>query len=218
MVLDEWSGKEVLVTDGDRSRVRRTIEDALRKLEDVVSAMVESSLLGERKLPVTIDDVCLGDVVDAVQKLTCSEVRIVRQFSPELMVRCDSKLLVSAISEVVDNAVKYGAEPITIAAGADSDHHLSWIRIHDSGRGISDSTQIHGFEPFFRDDPEMQSNGGGIGLGLYRARRLVEAMGGSIAFADSDAGCAVLIELPEPATTTSAAASHGEGVQSALNR
>lgn len=204
MVLDEWSGGKVSVTDDDRRRVRGTIEAALHRLDELVSKLFDASILGVQQTPVSLQRIVLSNIVEAATKRVCPKAEITWDFNPDLSIRCDPSLLVDALTEVLDNAIKYGDEPVVVAAEFSGDNELLHIRIANGGPVISQDVRLHGFEPFFRGDPNMQSSLGGIGLGLYRARRAVEAMGGSIAFDEPLDGCAVSIRLPVSSLATDA--------------
>jgi len=67
--------------------------------------------------------------------------------------------------------------------------------VQDSGEGISAADLPHVFEPFFRAD--RARTGPGAGLGLALAKRIVEALGGSIhAESRPEQGARFAVELP----------------------
>jgi len=96
-----------------------------------------------------------------------------------LAVRADVDGLEKAFGAVLDNADKYGRPPVTVTAHATGAARVR-IVVCDWGSGIDPAFHDAVFEPFHRADPEMRSEVGGAGMGLYNARRLVEAMDGTL--------------------------------------
>lgn len=103
------------------------------------------------------------------------------------------------LGNLVDNAFNYapGAGPIEVSGGLDGDALI--FRVSDRGSGIPAADRDGVFTPFYRPSvrPTGQRSGG---LGLSIARRLAEAQGGSLTYADRKGGGAVF-ELRLPAAT-----------------
>jgi signal transduction histidine kinase len=92
-----------------------------------------------------------------------------------LVARLDRELMATAVSEAVLNALQASGEGIvTIRAWVDASGLT--IEVRDVGCGMSARALKHAFDPFFSEKPA----GRGTGLGLTRARRLLELHGGSI--------------------------------------
>jgi two-component system, OmpR family, sensor histidine kinase KdpD len=102
---------------------------------------------------------------------------------------------------VLDNAVKYSPaeSPIeaTISAGADQ----LIVEVRDHGTGMDAETRAHAFDQFYRSGQARKLAPDGSGVGLYAARGLMTAMGGSIDVASVlGAGTAITIRLPAEAS------------------
>ncbi|OFZ22734.1 MAG: hypothetical protein A2X94_03545 [Bdellovibrionales bacterium GWB1_55_8] len=95
---------------------------------------------------------------------------------------------------LVSNAVKYGGgNAITIATRTDEDSAV--ISVQDHGIGISANDQINLFQRFAR--AASSRHFGGLGLGLYISRQIVEAHGGKIQISSSlGEGTTITVELP----------------------
>ncbi len=92
----------------------------------------------------------------------------------------DPELLVSCLTELVANAMEACPEgPVTIKAFPS--HGELTIMVVDQGKGMSDHARQHAFDPFFSE----RSAGRGRGLGLTRARRMAQAMGGEISLGNA---------------------------------
>jgi signal transduction histidine kinase/HD-like signal output (HDOD) protein len=109
--------------------------------------------------------------------------------APELLTaELDRAGVVKVIAELVSNALQASprsAVLVRLSASGPSAHAMGGtltlgdtlsIEVHDDGRGMSERTRRHAFDPFFSEQPA----GRGHGLGLPLARRIVQTLGGSI--------------------------------------
>lgn len=95
---------------------------------------------------------------------------------PSMVGDWDRLRLEQVFTNLVVNAIKYGrGKPITISGWRDEDHAYVVVRDHGIGVSAADTPRI--FEKFERAVPPDY---GGLGLGLYITRQLVEAHGGTI--------------------------------------
>jgi signal transduction histidine kinase len=117
--------------------------------------------------------------------------------APHLAV-ADPDRLEQVLWAVLDNAVKYSPPASPIAASVDASHpgELA-ITIADRGPGMDDQTRQRAFDQFYRSEHARRMAPDGSGVGLYAARGLMEAMGGSIQVAgELGAGTAVTLRIP----------------------
>ncbi len=105
----------------------------------------------------------------------------------------DAHLLARAITNVLENAVRYtpvdGAITVTCAAEGDQ-----WrFTVADSGAGIAAADLPHLFAPFYRGEASRNRDTGGAGLGLAIAQRIMLAHGGALIATNSAQGGALFI-------------------------
>jgi signal transduction histidine kinase len=107
----------------------------------------------------------------------------------------------TVVSNLVSNALKFGAgKPVDISVRRED--ALARLIVTDQGPGISPEDQARIFGKFERAVPAKHY--GGLGLGLWIARQIVEAHGGAIRVAsDAGAGSSFTLELPVAAPVTS---------------
>ncbi len=106
-----------------------------------------------------------------------------------------SPRLTRVLQNLLSNAIRHTPPDGTVrVTAANTDGRLA-LAVEDTGKGISADDLPRVFEPFFRADPAR--SGPGAGLGLALAKRIVEALGGSI-HAESllEAGSRFAVELP----------------------
>jgi len=103
----------------------------------------------------------------------------------------DRRLLQRALTNVLENAVRYTPEggAISVAWGGEGEQ---WrFTITDGGPGIASDDLPHLFAPFYRGEASRNRSTGGVGLGLAIAQRILRAHGGILTAANSPHGGAV---------------------------
>ena len=125
-----------------------------------------------------------------------------------VLVNADRLVLREAITNVVDNAIKYSppASAVTIRVYADASQAV--LTVADEGQGIAAEHRERIFDRFFRLDEARSRDNGGTGLGLAIARWAVEVNGGHITVEGGAAGGSIFrIAFP---TGPAAATPHSE--------
>lgn len=112
-------------------------------------------------------------------------------------VSIDPEQLYRVLSNLRDNALRYaGAEALVLSLAVERRGEWECVRFSDNGRGVSEEALPRLFEQFWREDQARSAkHGEGAGLGLYIAKYIVEAHGGTIQ-AENDGGLAFTILLP----------------------
>ena len=86
----------------------------------------------------------------------------------------------SAISNLVENAIKYNRDSGMVRVTLDADHKYFYIKVADTGIGIPEDALEHIFERFFRVDKARSREVGGTGLGLAIAKNVIQMHHGII--------------------------------------
>ena len=85
----------------------------------------------------------------------------------------DEIKLSQAISNFIENGIKYNKEGGYVKTSLDSDHEFFYVRVEDNGAGIPEEAVGHIFERFYRVEKDRSRVTGGTGLGLAIARQII---------------------------------------------
>jgi heavy metal sensor kinase len=106
----------------------------------------------------------------------------------------DPVLLRQALTNLVDNAIKYGPPHSTVSVSVAERADQTTIEVTDEGPGVPPAHRGHVFERFYRVDPARRQ--GGVGLGLAIARAAAEAHGGTLGLSAEGKGSTFRLSLP----------------------
>lgn len=116
----------------------------------------------------------------------------------------DQEYLNIALSQILDNAIKFSPDGGTIDIEAWADNHLLYVEVKDQGVGIAPQHLDRIFDQFYQTDSSPTRQFGGAGLGLALVKAVVEAHGGQVG-AESEGpgrGSCFTLTLPiDPAGT-----------------
>ncbi|MDR1214178.1 MAG: HAMP domain-containing histidine kinase [Propionibacteriaceae bacterium] len=112
---------------------------------------------------------------------------------PDCLVRVDPLRWAQAVGNVVANAYKYGAAPLTVTARIVGSDALE-VALADAGPGVGPDELALVTRKFYRG--AAGAGKPGAGLGLYLARHLMERMGGQLACGDAAPGFKVTLRAP----------------------
>jgi len=106
-------------------------------------------------------------------------VRIETQ-CPDLIIRADAGRFEQVLSNLVDNAFKYGSSGGRIVVGAVAAGDFAEVFVQDFGPGLAPETCERVFERFYRVDQARSRDAGGTGLGLSIVKHIVQVHGGRV--------------------------------------
>lgn len=182
-----------LMAEPDAPAPEQLIEQCEGDIEEL-DALIEDLLLAAR-----LQDSELPRRFDAVdlQQLLGEEAERVgaRCEAAPVTMQGNARLLRSLMRNLLQNARRYGADPIEAQLA-----HVGGtvqLRIEDRGPGIAAEDAERIFEPFYRPQGHAETRDGGVGLGLSLVRQVAEHHGGSVRYAPRpEGGSRFLVELP----------------------
>lgn len=106
----------------------------------------------------------------------------------EVTADVDEMKLSLALSNLVENAIKYNVDGGWVRVTLDADHKFFYVKVADSGIGIPEEFQEHVFERFYRVDKARSRETGGTGLGLSITKKIVLMHQGAIKLQSKEGG------------------------------
>lgn len=184
----------------------REVSATLNRTLDRLERLAEDLLLlarGEKELPkepVNLE-VLLTEVVQELKPLAQSnQVTLDLKIAKEVIILADAQLLVRAISNLIENGIRYNRPGGSVTTNVRLQENGVAIQIQDTGIGVSANELPHIFERFYRVDRSRARNRGGSGLGLAITVHIVKLQGGRIQVESTPGvGSTFTIWLPLPA-------------------
>ena len=179
-------------------RCQREIDRLDKMIEDVLAlSRLENTLqtadFQQVNLTALIRNIINDEQFMADEKL----IKIHTNSTEEISMLADQVLLASAISNILNNAIKYSPEQSTIDVSLSSDQNEVTLVISDSGNGVPEQALIHLFTPFYRVNLARDRNTGGTGLGLAIAKQAIAVHQGNISAKNNPVkGLSVTIKIP----------------------
>ena len=102
-----------------------------------------------------------------------------------LLAKCDARLIVQVIINLVDNAIKYTPVCSHIALTSKSENGMAVVSVSDNGAGISDEEKEKVFQMFYTGSTSVADSRRSLGLGLSLCKSIVDAHGGEITVSDN---------------------------------
>lgn len=109
-----------------------------------------------------------------------NQIEVVLETFRPITAEIDEVKLTLAISNLVENAIKYNKKGGWVHVSLNADHKYFYIKVTDSGIGIPEEDQMHIFERFYRVDKSHSREIGGTGLGLAITRNAIIMHRGSV--------------------------------------
>ena len=121
---------------------------------------------------------------------------VLESFRP-IIAEVDEMKITSAITNLVENAIKYNVMDGWVRVTLNADHKYFYVKVADSGIGIPEESQKMIFERFYRVDKTRARETGGTGLGLAITRNIILLHNGLIkVYSKEDEGTTFTVRIP----------------------
>ncbi len=181
------------------------MERESRRLATLVQEIIDLSRLQVADAlhppePVAMDEV-VAEAVDRCRLAAQSkQIEVVRGGDGGAVVFGDRGLLVTAVRNLVDNAISYSPERTRVGVGVRREDGLVEVAVTDQGIGIDAAEQERIFERFYRIDPARSRATGGTGLGLSIVKHVAANHGGEVTlWSRLGQGSTFTLRLPDSA-------------------
>jgi signal transduction histidine kinase len=160
------------------------LED-VERLQDLVEKVLEATRFGDGWNEIHREDTDLSqlveDSVDVFRRRALAANAVLRaDISPGIHAEVDAEAFAIVISNLLENAVKYGDDPAAVEIDLSMDGSRAVLEVGDNGSGISEEDMKLIFGRFYRGGDEMTRTARGTGLGLYLVQQIVEAHRGKV--------------------------------------
>ena len=124
-------------------------------------------------------------------------IELIYESFRNVIAEVDEVKLSLAISNLIENAIKYNVEGGWVKLSLNADHKYFYLRVADSGIGIPQEEQEHVFDRFYRVDKTRARETGGSGLGLAIVKNIILMHKGTIKlFSRVDEGSLFTVKIP----------------------
>ncbi|QDW31296.1 two-component sensor histidine kinase [Arthrobacter sp. KBS0702] len=168
-------------------------------VQDIIElSRLQGANVAQQAHPVDINTV-VAEAVDRSQLPAESKnIEIVVGGRTNAMVYGDQDLLVTALRNLIDNAIRYSPENTRVGVGVRARDGLVAVSVTDQGEGLSAEDQERVFERFYRVDSARSRHTGGTGLGLSIVKHVMANHGGEVTlWSQPGQGSTFTIRLPE---------------------
>jgi signal transduction histidine kinase len=140
----------------------------------------------------------LRDIIKRLKPLADNKnIDLSFEAAKEVNVDADEVKLSLAISNLVENGIKYTPMDGKVKVSVDADHQNCYITVQDTGIGISEQEQSKIFDRFYRVDKTRDRETGGTGLGLAITHSTVMLHNGTVQIISGEGeGATFIVSLP----------------------
>ncbi len=176
------------------------LKNSLQRLKELIDTVLVTEELEAGLLQVRPKETNLGAVVEESTRAATAAAKdkglhLQLEYDATVPLNVDPTLTISALSNLVDNAVKY-TDSGSIGVQIENKQKEIVVHVRDTCDGISDEELKTIFEPFRRGHSHTTKPGSGLGLSI--AKRAVEAQGGQLhAESSTEEGCHFWFTLPK---------------------
>jgi signal transduction histidine kinase len=158
-----------------------TIGEETEQMAVLVDELLDVSRIRTGRLALTLQPCDLVALIrTAIARVAPQRAGAIRLHAPEqLVVDGDSSRLLQVLTNLIDNAAKYSDAHAAIDVTALGDGGWATVAVRDRGIGIPQEALERVFERFYRAE-NAAAQAGGLGLGLYICREIVERHGGML--------------------------------------
>lgn len=178
------------------------ISDEIDRESKIIDDLLSLVKMDKSEAELNIAQVNINSLVEQILKrlrpiANKRKVELILESIREVTADVDEMKLSLAITNLVENAIKYNMEEGWVRVTLDADHKFFYIKVADSGIGIPEEVQDRIFERFFRVDKARSRETGGSGLGLAITRNVILMHRGAIKLTSHEGeGSTFTIRIP----------------------
>ena len=171
-------------------------------MTEIINDLLTLVKLDQKEIPLNFKETDLNQMMEGIikrlQPLADNKgVSLQWEAAKEVRADADEMKLSLAISNLVDNAIKYTPAEGIVRVALDADHQNVFFSVADTGIGIPENEVGRIFERFYRVDKTRDRETGGTGLGLSITHSTIMMHKGSIKVnSKEEEGTTILVRIP----------------------
>ena len=180
-----------LTMQGDQVPVelyREFMEDIAAEIDrenKIINDLLSLVKMDKKNADLNIQSININDLLELILKrlrpiAAKSDIELVFESFRPVVAEVDEVKLTLALSNLIENAIKYNVESGWVHVSLNADHKFFYVKVADSGIGIPEEDQERIFERFYRVDKSHAREIGGTGLGLAITRKAILMHRGAI--------------------------------------
>lgn len=178
------------------------INSEVDRLNSIISDLLTLVRLDQREIPLNIKEVNMGELLQGILKRLVplakkKSIDLIYESQREVLAEIDEVKLSLALTNLIENAIKYTPEGGRVNVSLQADLQDASIIVADTGIGIAKEEQSRIFERFYRTDKTRNRETGGTGLGLAITYKTVVMHNGSIGVESEEGkGSIFTVQIP----------------------
>lgn len=178
------------------------ISEEIERESKIISDLLTLVKMDKKSAEMNIEEVDVNVLLEIILKrvtpiANSRGIEITYESYREVKAEIDEVKLSLALTNIIENAVKYNVDNGWVKVTLNADHKNFHIKVADSGVGIPDDCKEQVFERFYRVDKARSRDTGGTGLGLAITKNVILMHKGSIKlYSESGEGSTFTIKIP----------------------
>lgn len=161
------------------------ISDEIDRESTIIDDLLSLVKLDKSNMELKVAQVSINDLLELVLKrlrplAKRRNIELVFESFRPVVGEIDEVKLTLAVTNLVENAIKYNVDEGWVRVSLNADHNFFYIKVQDSGLGIPEDVQDKVFERFYRVDKARSRETGGTGLGLAITYSVIQLHHGAI--------------------------------------
>lgn len=191
--------------DADLEMYKEFMTDIIEEIDresKIITDLLTLVKTDRKDADMNIEEISINNLLEVILKRVspiaqARGIEITYESYRDVVAEVDEVKLSLALSNIIENAVKYNVDNGWVKVTLNADHKNFHVKVADSGVGIPDDCKEHVFERFYRVDKARSRDTGGTGLGLSITRNVIRMHNGSIKlYSESGEGTTFTIKIP----------------------
>ncbi len=178
------------------------ITDEIERENKIITDLLSLVKLDKTASEMNITSIKINDLVELVLKrlrpiAKKNNIELIYESFRPVIAEVDEVKFSLAISNLIENAIKYNVEDGWVRVSLNADHKYFYVKVADSGIGIPEEAQDFIFDRFYRVDKARSRGTGGTGLGLSITKNAIHMHKGAIkVYSKENEGTTFTVRIP----------------------